>query len=149
MLTTLAKANLYITNNVIFSNSWDTATDSKKTIALNQATNIINNLPVKFLKLSPTQPDVFPIEGQTTTPVEVEEACADIALSLLDGNNPEEMLSALRIESQSIDNVRISFHQDKVPPPHILYGVPSASAWSKLAPYLDLTPNSKFIIFRV
>jgi hypothetical protein len=149
MLTTVEEADLYILNNVVFQAPWLSADTDAKTIALKHATKIINNLPIQYDKASSAQEDVFPVTGQSAVPSDVKEACADIALSLLDGNDPDEMLAELRVSSQAIGSVKQNFFQDKAPPTHIVYGVPSATAWRKLAPWVDLTPNNRFVIHRV
>ncbi|MGN6461659.1 MAG: methionine synthase [Pseudolabrys sp.] len=57
-------------------------------------------------------------------------------LSLLDGKDPELELENLGISSQGYESVRTTFSRSQVPIEHIINGVPNASAWRLLRPFL-------------
>ncbi len=78
----------------------------------------------------------FPRGEDTVVPEAIRRACYEIAYSLLDGKDPELELENLGIESQGYSSVRTTFSRTHVPVEHIVNGVPSATAWRLLAPFL-------------
>jgi hypothetical protein len=78
----------------------------------------------------------FPRGADTTVPEAIRRACYEIAHTLLDGKDPELELENLGIESQGYASVRTTFSRNQVPVEHIVNGVPSATAWRLLTPFL-------------
>ena len=78
----------------------------------------------------------FPRGADTTVPEAIRRACYEIAHTLLDGKDPELELENLGIESQGYSSVRTTYSRTHVPVEHIVNGVPSATAWRLLVPFL-------------
>jgi hypothetical protein len=115
---------------------WLLATENQKLAALVTATRIIDRL--KFKGVANQDTAAFPrtIDGvEIPVNTSVEAATCEIALSLLDGVDPEAEYESLTMTSQAFDKVRSSYNRDN-PPHHILAGVPSITAWRYLSPYL-------------
>ena len=152
---TLSEANEYFDNR-LHESAWYGARPSDRPKALIAATRIINTLNFKGYK-SPvydlleadseatdeeireaeaTQPNEFPRGSDTEVPEDIRIACYEIAHSLLDGKDPELELENLGISSQGYESVRTTFSRSQVPIEHIINGVPNASAWRLLRPFL-------------
>lgn len=108
---------------------------SKTYKSLVMATKIINRLNYRGTKTVATQDNEFPRGGDTSVPVDIEEACFEIALALLDGVDPEMEYENLFMVSQGFANVRSTYDKSH-PNPYFLVGVPSFKAWTYLKPYL-------------
>jgi len=78
----------------------------------------------------------FPRGADTEVPEAIRRACYEIAHTLLDGKDPELELENLGIVSQGYASVRTTFSRTHVPVEHIVNGVPSATAWRLLVPFL-------------
>ena len=78
----------------------------------------------------------FPRGADTEVPEAIRRACYEIAHTLLDGKDPELELENLGIVSQGYSSVRTTFSRTHVPVEHIVNGVPSATAWRLLVPFL-------------
>jgi hypothetical protein len=78
----------------------------------------------------------FPRGADTEVPEPIRRACYEIAYSLLDGKDPEIELENLGIVSQGYSSVRTTFSRTHVPVEHIVNGVPSATAWRLILPFL-------------
>lgn len=132
---TLAQGNTYCSLK-LHTEAWSTATDGDKTIALYQATQIIDSLNYSGNQYDPIAQGTtqFP-RADNVIPVAIVNACIEIALSLLDGVDPDlELLNQQRTQT-SYANVK-STHDRSQPLEHILAGVPSQAAWRMLRPYL-------------
>jgi len=103
--------------------------------ALAMATKIIDRLNYRGDKYDSGQENQFPRGTDTTVPTDIEEACFEIALALLDGIDPQLEGENLRMKSQGYANVRSTYDSD-MPAPHMVAGVPSLVAWRYLVPYL-------------
>lgn len=152
---TLSEANEYFDNR-LHESAWYDARVSDRPKALIAATRIINTLNFKGYK-SPvfdlleansdateaeireaeaSQPNEFPRGSDTEVPEDIRIASYEIAHSLLDGKDPELELENLGISSQGYESVRTTFSRSQVPIEHIINGVPNASAWRLLRPFL-------------
>jgi hypothetical protein len=152
---TLNEANEYFDNR-LHESAWYGARPSDRPKALMAATRIINTLNFKGYK-SPvfdlleanseatdeqirtaeaTQPNEFPRGSDTEVPEDIRIASYEIAHSLLDGKDPELELENLGISSQGYESVRTTFSRSQVPIEHIINGVPNASAWRLIRPFL-------------
>jgi len=114
---------------------WDDATSTTRVKALGHATNIIDRLNYSGTKTESTQTNQFPRGEDTEVPQDIKNACAEIALALLDGVNPELEYENIFMTSQGYGGIRSSFDRS-VKSPHILAGIPSFTAWTYLKPYL-------------
>ena len=85
---TVAEADIYFVTRLNVT-VWTDSKSDQKTIALAEATTMINQLNYKGNKYLSTQTNEFPRGNDTTTPDQIKEACAEIALSLLDGIDPD------------------------------------------------------------
>ena len=136
---TIAEAQLYF-DRILSKRPWDCASAAEKTLALAQATDIIDRLNFLGVKTLDTQLNQFPRKDDTVVPDDVKNASAAIALALLDGVDPELEYQNLHLKSQGYGSVRSSY--DQVPPqPHTAAGIPSVTAWRFLKPYLR-DPNT-------
>lgn len=78
----------------------------------------------------------FPRGADTEVPEAILRSCYEIALSLLDGKDPEVELETLGIVSQGYGSVRTTYNRAQVPIEHLINGVPAAKAWRWLRPFL-------------
>lgn len=87
-----------------------------------------------------TQELEFPRGQDTDVPQEIEWACYEIAIALLEGFDPEDAIERLRVIRQSYAAVRTTYAEDAQSQEYLGYGIPSARVWRWLKPYL-LGPN--------
>ena len=111
----------------------DPGTLTYKSLAM--ATKIIDQLNYKGSKTDDDQSNQFPRDDDATVPEDINYACFEIALALLDGVDPQIEAENLNMISQGYANVRSTYDRD-APMPHIAAGVPSVTAWRYLTPYL-------------
>jgi hypothetical protein len=146
----------------LHSEAWDLSSAVDKAKALYTATRSIDRLnfkgnktPAYNLYLAVTDPnDVtdddirianltqeleFPRDGDTTVPIEIEQACYEIAFSLLDGVDPEMEIENLGLTSTSFAGVKNSFDRLSAPIEHLSNGIASSLAWRMLKPYLTFS----------
>jgi len=164
MYSTVADANTYFDGR-LYSTVWSAASTPDKTKAMEQATRIIDRLNfagekhaahlVRFsltgrndfeisltlaqqalvLDAGLTQATEFPRGDDTTVPEDIFLACYEIAIALLDGVNPDEEFNDLGVVSEGYSSVRTTYDRTTVPE-HTNAGIPSATAWRYLKPYL-------------
>lgn len=75
------------------------------------------------------------LQIDTNIPADIQIACCEIAIALLDGRDPDLDVEQLVVDSQSYSGVRTSYNR-KWTLEHVRAGIPSALAWSYLRPYL-------------
>jgi len=126
----------------LFTDAWDDTLESSgdRNRALIQATKIIDRLNFAGDKTSETQENEFPREEDTTVPLDIQYACAEIAIKLLDGINPDMEVENLGLVSQGISTVKTTYDRSFVLD-YMREGIPSAQAWAYLRPYL-INPNT-------
>jgi hypothetical protein len=78
----------------------------------------------------------FPRDVDTTVPLDIETACYEITLALLDDVDPDAELENLGISSHSYAGVRTGYNRDQQPIEHLIHGIPSPMAWRYLKPFL-------------
>jgi len=83
-----------------------------------------------------TQELQFPRDTDTNIPEEIKIACYEIAHALLDEVDPDIELENLAIISHGYSSVRTTYSRSHNPPEHLNAGVPSATAWRYLRPFL-------------
>ena len=88
-----------------------------------------------ILGYPPIVPDPIPV-GTPIVPGEIEVACYEIALCLLNGWDPEIEARNLSVTSSGYAGARSSYDRSFLQA-HLRAGVPSALAWSILRPYLN------------
>jgi len=115
--------------------SWDEASDVDKLRTLCEATTRIDRLNFIGKKNDQDQEYQFPRYDDTTVPIDIQYACAEIAFALLDGIEPEREIELLSMKSQGLASARSTYDRTFVPE-HLLAGIPSSLAWQYLKPYL-------------
>jgi len=147
----------------LHTDTWTASSSGNKLLGLKQATRLIDNLNYKGVKapvwsllynsdgslVSPkpdrddiitadlTQELEFPRGEDTSVPDAIVWAAYEIAYALLDGVDPEAELSNLRVKQNVYAAVRTTYADGYESVEHILNGVPSATAWRWLKPFLD------------
>jgi hypothetical protein len=139
--------------------AWSEASQGDREKALIAATRIIDRLNFKGYKATvyaylaglddpslATQEEInaasreqelqFPRDADTEVPKEILLACFEIAYALLDGIDPDVELENLAIISHGYASVRTTYSRSHNPPEHLNAGVPSATAWRYLRPFL-------------
>lgn len=120
------------------TSAWDdhsVSGDNSQEKALKQATRIINRLNFIGDKTDSAQENQFPRGGDTEIPSDIEIACCEIAIALLDGVDPEIELENLNMKTSAYGQTKVDYDRTN-PAEHIIAGVPSATAWRYLKPYL-------------
>ena len=78
----------------------------------------------------------FPRGADTVVPEAVRIAEYELALSLLDGVDPQMELENLAVTAQGHAEVRTHYERNMVPIEHLINLVPNSLAWSLLKPFL-------------
>lgn len=136
--------------------AWSQSSEADQTKSLLAATRIIDTLGYKGYKhtvwvaldndpdadeetiaaAEASQENEFPRGADTEVPEQILWACYEIAYALLDGVDPDLELENLAIQDHGIGSVRSSFARRQEPLEHIINGVPSATAWKYIKPFL-------------
>lgn len=122
------------------SDAWDNAEENDRLKALTEATKIIDSFNYIGDKTSEAQENEFPRGGDLTVPAEIQGACFEIALKLLDGIDPEIETENLNRTSSAFASVKSNYDKSFIPE-HLTVGVPSAMAWRQMVPYLRDTKS--------
>lgn len=80
----------------------------------------------------------FPRGQDTLTPEEIEWACYEIALALIDGFDPEDAVERAHIIRQAYSAVRTTYAEGDASMEYLVYGIPTARVWRWLKPHLTL-----------
>lgn len=131
---TIAQAQAYFDGR-LRTEAWDTATSQDKTKSLNMATLLIDTLNFSGQKHEESQVNQFPRGSDTTVPQDIINACAEIALALLNNVDVDEEINNLRVISERYASIGVSY-DPKFQSEHLLAGIPSKTAWDYLKPYL-------------
>lgn len=127
-------AEEYLLANKLKRKAWTSASDQDKTIALTNATKIINRLPLLGDKTNSSQENAFPRGGDTDVPQDIKDACVEIAYGLLDGIDPVKEFEDLRIQTKTYGSVSIT--SNGVAKVYASMGIVSFEAYMLLLPYL-------------
>lgn len=122
--------------------TWADASIQDKKSALTEATDWIDKLDYAGSKTSDSQLLQFPRNGDSAVPKEVEKACYEIAVKLLDGMDPELEVKNLGNTSQGLGPARTTYDRAFVLE-HLRAGIISEKAWSFLKPLLSDTRTVK------
>jgi hypothetical protein len=120
------------------------AYNPQKFKALTHATRILERLNYKGAKTDTLQSYQFPRSPDTEIPQDMQDACCELALSLLDGVDPDLEFENLRLTQQSMASAKSTYDRSTVVE-HIAAGVPSISAWRLLKPYLEDTNSVNLV----
>ncbi len=97
----------------------------------------------QLLDANAAQLHEFPRDQDTDVPLNIRYACYEIAFSLLDGKDPELELEAMGISQQTFGPVQTSYSRNNVPLEHLINGVPNATAWRYIRPFLRSSDQIK------
>jgi hypothetical protein len=131
---TLERANIYFDNR-LRSRAWKKATIDDRKAAMAESTELIDRLNFSGKKAADIQVRQFPRGTDTVVPVDIEKACYEISLKLLEGFDPELEIDNLASVSQGYSSVRDTYNRTFALE-HIRAGIPSIKAWNFLRPYL-------------
>lgn len=132
---TVMEGDQYFSNR-LKSTLWFDQDTNTKLIALRQATRMIDRLNYDGEKADANQTLEFPRGSDTSVPTDIKIACFEIAYRLLDDVDVDREVDNLNVESRSYANVRTSYNHQSFVLEHKRAGIPSATAWSYLVPYL-------------
>lgn len=131
---------------LLHGQKWEYLSSDLKVKALVSATKLIENLNFAGSKANASQPLQFPRGTDTLVPVAIEEATYELALALLKGIDPDTERDNLSVTVQAYGSLRSEFNRSS-PPPYIVAGIPSATAWNKLLPFLE--PRTAVTLSRI
>jgi hypothetical protein len=152
---TTAQANSYFSTR-LHTSAWDDSSNTDRVKSLYMASRYIDRLNFKGSKAAvyvvlladpeaadatirtadATQELEFPRDTDTVVPTDIEIACYEISLALLDGVDPDTELENLGIAQHSYAGVKTGYNRDQQPIEHLIHGIPSALAWRYLKPFL-------------
>ncbi len=142
---TYTEGDTYFANRLYVS-AWTEALDANKTVALTEASMRIDRLKFSGILVDDDQDLEFPRyyldddgtdngpDGTEEIPDDIQYACFEVALALLDERNPELELENLTVLNHRFDKIATGKSGQILQ--HILAGIPSALAWHYLLPYL-------------
>lgn len=139
---TYNNADDYFENRLHVS-SWIGATTANKTKALIEATSRIERLRFSGFLVADDQELEFPRyydidegpDGTEEIPDDILYATYELAFALLDGVDPDLEFENLSIIGNTYGNVKMT-RSSQDTPEHIAAGIPCATAWRYLLPYL-------------
>jgi hypothetical protein len=131
---TLAAGEDYF-NYRLGSDAWDQAIIKDREKALIAATRLIDKLNFENSKADDDQNLQFPRGDDTTVPVEIEFACYEITIKLLEGVDNEVEAQSLGVLTETYTGVRTTYQAGFVNE-HLRAGIPSIEAWEYLKPFL-------------
>lgn len=131
---TVERADTYFSRR-LNTGPWDSALANDRESALIMATRAIDKLNIGGDKASETQNLQFPRNDDSDIPVEIEYACYEIALALLDGYDQDQEAQTIGVLSEAYSGVRTTYDASHVSE-HIRAGIPSIEAWAYLKPFL-------------
>lgn len=131
---TLIAADTYFDHR-LNSDIWEQALVKNRENALIQATRLIDKLNFVNDKYDEDQILQFPRGDDTSIPIEIEYACYEIAIKLLEGYDNEVEAESMGVLTETYTGVRTTY-QVGYANEHIRAGIPSIEAWEYLKPYL-------------
>lgn len=132
---TLERADNYFAM-MLEGQRWAYTPRLKRVQALVSATKRIDRLNFVGEMADASQPLQFPRGTDTTVPVDIEQACYELALVLLKGVDPDTEADNLTADVQAYGSLRSEYDRS-ITLPYIRAGIPSLTAWNLLFPYLD------------
>lgn len=109
---------------------YDSTTESYK--------KILNNPPTRneVIAADATQELEFPRGQDASVPQEIEWACYEIALAIIEGFDPEDAIERVNVIRQRYASVATTYAADRQSQEYLVYGIPSARVWRWLKPHL-------------
>jgi len=159
---TLVNANLFFEKR-LYTTAWDKAAGARRTAALNDATELIDQFDyigekyavqvaldavadttdwttaanMAVLRAAELSQDLeFPRGDSSVVPTEIEHATYLIAKELLAGRDVEKDLENLALKSAAIGGVKDSYARDGNLVEHLTHLIPSPEAWALIKPFL-------------
>ncbi len=114
--------------------AWTDSIYADKVRATKQATQIINKFNYISSKYEASQVNEFP-RLDNLIPDEIKLACCLIALSLLDGVNPDLEQENISVTNRSMSTSKTTYDRGFALE-HQAHGVPSAEAWSLMKQFM-------------
>lgn len=133
MYATIAEANTYFSGR-LNTDAWDSANASNRTKALTMATRAIDMLNFQGERTDDTLSSQFPRGGDTVVPQEIKDATCEIALALLNENNPEDLAVDSNVLSERYSTIGVTYGGQEQEA--YVNGIPSVTAWRLLKPFL-------------
>lgn len=130
----ITDANTYFDTR-LFTSIWDNASETDQIAALTMATQAIDNLNFLGELTEDDQENQFPRYEDDSVPTAIVNACCEIALSLIDGKDPEMEFENLTMSDFIYGEVKTKYNR-RLLPEHIVAGIPSITAWRLLLPYI-------------
>lgn len=124
---------------------WELASDRDRQKALFEATYMIDRLNFKGSKTNLSQKLQFPRDGDTTVPRDVEYAAYEIAIVLLSGYDPEAETRNKEVMTHRFGGASTTYQPYNNPLPYVLAGIPSATAWRFLYPYMRVATTVSLV----
>ncbi len=116
---------------------WDAADAATKAKALAHATRLIDTLNYISRKYDDAQEREFPRSGfENTIPTEVQDACCEVALELLNGKFPESADGSVGKTSEAVGDASVSYSDGGRDLYSENMGLPSRTAARLLHPWL-------------
>jgi hypothetical protein len=109
---------------------YDTGTEKEELKLVNAPTRD------EVIAADATQELEFPRGKDTTVPNEIEWACYEISLALLEGFDPEDAIDRLNVIRQAYSAVRTTYDNSSAAMEYLVYGIPTARVWRWLKKYL-------------
>lgn len=122
------------------TDAWDNATSGDKPKALAEATRLIDLVPLVGVKYDEDQEREFPrdVDEGGEVPAEVQDACCEVALALLQGKTLDQLSASIGVAAESTGDASISYTGERGDMALVdeSYGLPSPTAASLMAPWI-------------
>lgn len=124
---------------------WDNASSADRVRALKEATRLMDLVPLVGQKYEEDQVREFPrdVDDDGVVPTEIQDACCEVALALLQGRTFDQLSSSIGIASESTGDASVSYTGDRgaLALSDEFFGLPSPTAASLMAPWIEDTSN--------
>lgn len=142
MYATIEFFDVYINENKLERERYNSIDDERKSILLRIATQSIDNLNFKGEKTDENQINKFPRDKETEIPLDVQKATCEIAFEILNGRDIELERQKVFNSQQGFTKLskQVSFFHE-----HILHGIVSFTAWQLLRKYLSPRDQLNFV----
>ena len=119
---------------------WDNANSATRTKALKEATRIIDLVPLVGTKYDEAQAREFPrnVDDGGEVPTEVQDACCEVALALLQGKTFDKLSTSMGVASEGSGDASVSYTGERGDMALVdeSFGLPSHTAASLIAPWI-------------
>lgn len=132
---TLEKADNYF-GSMLEGQRWTYESRLRRIQALVSATKRIDRLNFCGVQTVVGQPLQFPRGTDVLVPVDIEQACYELAITLLKGVEPDTEHDNALATVQAYGGLRSEWDRTSVLP-YMIAGIPSATAWNLLLPYIQ------------